>query len=198
MPSPVRRIVRAPTDADDERAIADGLTRRRDVHQLRIALPLDLADSTPTRAFRPGSADEAAWIEVNNRAFASHPDQSGMTRERLHADLTAAWFDPDGFRLHEVDGRLAAFCWTKRHPSAGDDPPMGEIYVVGVDPDFQGRGLGRALTVAGLTWLAAVGETIGMLYVDDSNTSARALYDGLGFVLHHTDRLYEPPETERS
>jgi len=191
MTTPARRVVSCPTAADDARAAEDGLTSIRNVLQLRRPLPLDAGDTVPTRAFVPGSPDEAAWIDVNNRAFATHPDQAGMTPSRLHADLTAAWFEADGFRLHERDGRLAAFCWTKRHPATADDPAMGEIYVIGVDPDFQGLGLGRALVIAGLDWLAGVGETVGMLYVDETNTPARRLYARLGFTEHHVDRVYE-------
>lgn len=188
-----RRIVHSPTDDDDRRAEADGLTERRDVLQLRRSLPIDTSDAAPTRAFVPGSDDESAWIRVNNRAFVTHPDQSAMTHDRLHHELGQDWFDPAGFRLHERDGRLAAFCWTKRHPATADEPAMGEIYVIGVDPDFQGLGLGRALVLAGLEWLAEAGETVGMLYVDATNSGALHLYDSLGFTPHHVDRLYEAP-----
>ena len=192
MSTPARRIVHAPTELDDRRAAAEGLTERRDVWQLRRPLPIGEDGAVTTRAFVPGSSDEAEWIAVNNRAFAGHPDQSGMTAERLRAQLAEDWFDPDGFRLHERDGRLAAFCWTKRHPATTTDPAMSEIYVVGVDRDFQRLGLGRALVLAGLAWLSEAGETIGMLYVDESNVRARRLYDELGFTCHHVDRLYEP------
>jgi mycothiol synthase len=113
--------------------------------------------------------------------------------------MAEPWFDPEGFRLYERDGRLAAFCWTKVHPPASGEPELGEIFVIGVDPDFQGLGLGWALTEAGLAWLAAQGLATGMLYVDATNTTARALYDRLGFVLHHVDRLYEPePDGQRT
>ena len=192
----VRWTVTDPTPDTDHEAVAKGLTTTRDVLQLRRSLPLDAQargghPPAPTRAFVPGSADEAAWIEVNNRAFADHPDQSGFTPDRLHATMAEPWFRPDGFRLHERDGRLAAFCWTQVHAPTATDPQLGEIFVIGVDPDFQGLGLGRALTVAGLDWLADHDVTTGMLYVDAANTAARALYDRLGFVLHHLDRLYE-------
>lgn len=194
MPRHRRRVVSAPTPADDERARADGLTRIRDVHQLRRPLPPSGASTITTRPLVPGSADEDAFIEVNNRAFSFHPDQSGMTPDRLHEDMAADWFDAAGFLLHERDGTLAGFCWTKRHGATDADPAMGEIYVIGVDPDFQGLGLGRELVLAGLEYLADVGETIGMLYVDATNTAAVGLYDALGFRLDHVDRLYEAPE----
>ena len=184
-----------PTVATDAEADRRGKTARRDVFQLRRPLPLDPGPIAETRAFVPGSADEDAWITVNNRAFASHPDQSGMTRSRLRAEMDESWFDPDGFRLHERDGRLAAFCWTKCHPATESDPELGEIYVIGVDPDFQGLGLGRGLTVAGLDWLSRAGSTTAMLYVDATNTAARSLYDRLGFEMHHTDRVYTEPPT---
>ncbi len=68
---------------------------------------------------------------------------------------------------------------------------MGEIFVIGVDPAAAGRGLGGALTLAGLAWLAGQNIAVGMLYVDAANTAARRLYDRLGFTLHHTDRLFD-------
>jgi mycothiol synthase len=67
---------------------------------------------------------------------------------------------------------------------------LGEIYVIAVDPDFHGLGLGRALTVAGLTSLSDRGIGTGMLYVDDDNTPAVQLYRSLGFTDHHCDRAF--------
>ena len=131
---------------------------------------------------------------MNNRAFADHPDQRGQTRADIEAKQREPWFDPSGFLLLDADpdgpraGHLDGFCWTKVH--AGVDPPLGEIFVIGVDPSAHGRGLGRALTVAGLDHLAARGLTIAMLYVDESNAGARRMYDRLGFELHQRDRVY--------
>lgn len=187
-----RRVVSSPTAADDAAAAADGLTSIRNVLQLRRGLPHERTHTVEIRPFVPGRDDDA-WIEVNNRAFADHPDQSGMTRDRLAVDLAADWFDPAGFLLHERSGRLAAFCWTKRHPATAEDPAFGEIYVIGVDPDFQGEGLGEELVLAGLDHLSRVGETMAMLYVEDTNDPARRLYERLGFTVHHVDRVYDAP-----
>jgi len=60
------------------------------------------------------------------------------------------------------------------------DPHEGEIFVIAVDPDFEHQGLGRALTVAGYAYLAGLGLTEGILYVDAANTAAVTLYRSLG------------------
>lgn len=163
-----------------------GLEPYRDLHQLRRPLPAD-PSGLDTRAFRVGH-DEAAFIEVNNRAFSWHPEQSGLTLEALQQTMSEPWFDPDGFRLHERDGRLAGFCWTKVH--ADHDPVMGEIYVIAVDPDFGGQGLGGPMTLAGLEHLSSAGITLANLYVESDNEPAQRVYERLGFNLHAINRAY--------
>lgn len=181
-----------PTSAHEAVAVAAGLTPGRQLHQMRVALPLAERSGVDVRPFRIGH-DEEAWLAVNNRAFRLHPEQGGWSAETIAAREAEEWFDPAGFLLHERDGRLAAFCWTKVHPD--HDPVLGEIYVIAVDPDFHGLGLGRALTVAGLEHLATdtarrSGVPIGMLYVDADNEPAMRLYGSLGFHVHRTDRAY--------
>ena len=67
---------------------------------------------------------------------------------------------------------------------------MGEIFVIAVDPDFHGRGLGVPMTLAGLEWLADRGLRHGMLYVEADNDAANATYRRIGFTRHRTDRAY--------
>ena len=121
---------------------------------------------------------------MNNRAFAGHPEQGAWDRAEIEGREAEPWFDPAGFLCLWSDGRLVASCWTKCHR---DPEALGEIYVISVDPDHHGRGLGRTLTVAGLDWLAGRGLPAGMLYVDGANTAAVSMYRSLGFTEHHRD-----------
>ncbi|MFI7658976.1 mycothiol synthase [Micromonospora parva] len=169
-------------------AVDLGFTRARVLWQLRrpLAAPLGeprLPDGVTLRAFRPG-ADDAAWLALNARAFAEHPEQGRWTSDDLRVRLAEPWFDPAGFLLAEetATGRLLGFHWTKVHERPGS-ARIGEVYVLGVEPTAHGGGLGRALTTAGLAHLRDKrGLDRVMLYVDDSNTGAVALYERLGFA----------------
>jgi mycothiol synthase len=188
-----------PEEAVDAVAARVGLDERRDILRLERPLPLAAADGdAPAIAVRPlwpGSADEAAWVATNNRAFAGHPDQGAETLASLHRSMAEPWFAPDDLLLLDGDppvdagGRLDGFCWVKVHPATATDPAAGEIYVIGVDPDAGGRGLGRALVIAGLDHMVARGLTRALLYVDADNAPARRLYDRLGFTTTRTRRV---------
>jgi mycothiol synthase len=145
------------------------------------------------RTFQPGR-DEEAWLALNRRAFAHHPEQGSWTMADLRLRESQDWFDPAGFFLAERDGQLIGFHWTKVHPGGGDGgAPIGEVYVVGVDPGQQGGGLGRGLTLAGLAHLRRRGLADVMLYVDESNAAAVGMYKALGFTLWSTDAMYRHP-----
>lgn len=131
--------------------------------------------------------DEAAWLEENNAAFRHHPEQGAWHMADLDERTHEPWFDPSGFLVLEVDGRIAASCWTKVHELHPDR--FGEIYVISVHPDFQGHHLGRVMVTQGLNVLYRKGVTHAVLFVDESNEPAIKLYDSLGFHLEREDRL---------
>jgi mycothiol synthase len=172
-----------------------GLERVRSLWQLRRSLfaPLDahvLPDGVRLRTFVPGQ-DEEAWLKVNAAAFAHHPEQGAWTMDDLLRREREPWFDPEGFFLAFRGDRLVGFHWTKIHGSSEHGhEPLGEVYVVGVDPSQQGTGLGRALTLAGLDHLRARGLAEAMLYVDEANTAAIRLYESLGFARWDVDVMY--------
>ncbi|HEY4315650.1 MAG TPA: mycothiol synthase [Actinomycetes bacterium] len=188
-----------------------GFRESRELWQMRRSLYAALPEvSVPAgvelRTFRPG-ADDEAWVTLNALAFRGHPEQGSWTIDDLHRRETEPWFDPAGFflavRQDEHGERLVGFHWTKvhggdshEHPHPHPDghghghDPIGEVYVVGVDPAERGTGLGRALTLTGLRHLRALGLPDAMLYVDADNAPAIRLYQALGFTRWETDVMF--------
>ncbi|WP_309650127.1 mycothiol synthase, partial [Nocardioides sp.] len=133
------------------------------------------------RSYR--DSDAAEVLRINAAAFAHHPEQGAMDAAELAERMAEPWFDPAGLLVVEesdADGRLLGFHWTKQH-----SPTLGEVYVVGVDPAAQGRGLGKILTIAGLRHLESLGVEEVLLYVESDNAPALAVYERMGFV--HAD-----------
>jgi mycothiol synthase len=159
------------------------LQLRRSLTDLELPDP-ELPDGVSLRSFRPG-ADDEAWLAVNARAFASHPEQGSWTKADLDDRIAAPWFDPAGFLLAVRDGQLLGYHWTKVHEETPE--PMGEVYVLGVDPAAQGLKLGKALLTAGLRQLKDRGLSTVLLYVEADNSTARRLYEGLGFSVFARD-----------
>jgi mycothiol synthase len=158
--------------------------------------PPVLPTGVSLRAFSP-DLDAQAWLEINSRAFANHPEQGGWLVADLESRMGEPWFSTDGFILaiSDVTGDIAGFHWTKVHGATGHaahaHEALGEVYVVGVDPHWQGTGLGRAITLIGLQHLRDLGLSQAMLYVDATNGPALKLYNSLGFARWDTDVLYQ-------
>ncbi len=182
-------------------ASALGLVPVRELVQMRRSLrdrpgPVPPVPGVQVRTYA-GTADDAELLRVNNAAFAYHPEQGGWTEVDLAGRRSEPWFDPAGLFLAFGDstsdqaGKLLGFHWTKVHL---DQPGLGEVYVVGVDPSAQGRGLGQILTAVGLESLARrladSAEPTVMLYVESDNVAAVRTYQGLGFTTYSVDTAY--------
>ena len=182
-------------------ALANGLgfTQARALWQMRRSLLAPLAephlpDGVHLRPFVVG-ADEPEFLRVNNAAFDWHPEQGGWNLEQVKLREAEPWFDAQGFLLAvDADDHLLGFHWTKVHggaaPGAHSHEPIGEVYVLGVDPSARGLHLGAALTLAGLRHLRDRGLREVMLYVEADNAAAVRLYSDLGFTRWATDVSY--------
>lgn len=129
--------------------------------------------------------DEREWLAVNAQAFAGHPEQGRIGLDDLTDRMAEPWFDPEGFFVAIRDSAMIGFHWTKQHPGG-----LGEVYVLGVDPEAGGEGLGRALLSIGLEYLRQRGNTEVELYVEADNEPAVALYGGYGFRVVSRDVMY--------
>jgi mycothiol synthase len=139
-----------------------------------------------------GSHDDPELLRVNNAAFSWHPEQGGWTDGDLAERFAEPWFDPRGlFLAFDERGALRGFHWTKVH-----DDRLGEVYVLGVDPAAQGRGLGRVLTAVGLDHLrqrlGSEDQAAVILYAESDNVAAIKTYESLGFRRSSTDTAYMP------
>ncbi|OBH90430.1 mycothiol synthase [Mycobacterium scrofulaceum] len=182
-------------------ATALGLVPVRELLQMRRTLRdvYDLVRPVPGVRVRTyaGASDDAELLRVNNAAFAHHPEQGGWTEAQLAERRDEPWFDPAGLFLAFDDsgngheGKLLGFHWTKVH---SDQPGLGEVYVVGVDPAAQGRGMGQMLTAIGIESLAqrlaGSAEPTVLLYVESDNQAAVRTYQGLGFTTYSVDTAY--------
>ena len=153
----------------------------------------------PIRTFIP-TLDDQAFLSLNNKVFANYPDQGGWSDDDLKVRLNEDWFEKEGFFVAEDKGELIGFCWTKihgahTHSHNGSDmdhghDAIGEIYVLAVNPDYKGKGVGRDLTITGLNYLKYQGLSNVMLYVGVENKPAFNLYKSLGFNEFGSDVMY--------
>ena len=154
---------------------------------------------------------EESWIAANNQAFSWHPEQGGWDRDRLHRSMEAEWFDPqDVIFLWDVGAAgssagaadapgaavdkqpvLAGFHWTKWHgASAETDTATGEVYVIALASEYQGRGLSGYLLRRGIKQMVNKGATEVILYVEKDNESAVRVYEKSGFDIAENHVVY--------
>jgi len=140
----------------------------------QVSSSFDISTFNPT-------LQKAEWLELNNKIFIKHPDQGNWVMADLENRMQEPWFDEEGFFLCVHNGKIAGFCWTKIHQDFVKQDPIGELYVIGVDPSESGKGIGKAVCTEGLIYLKEKGIKQAILYVDDDNEAGKGLYKSLGF-----------------
>jgi mycothiol synthase len=154
----------------------------RTILKLHRSLVADFTEpitSAEIATFSPADSDE--WLALNNKIFVAHPDQGDWVMQDLTNRMKESWFDTDGFFLARESGKIVGFCWTKIHHDRVNEGPIGEIYVIGVNPAAHSSGLGKALMLTALRYFQSKEIKESMLYVDADNHAALILYKKLGF-----------------
>ena len=79
-------------------------------------------------------------------------------------------------------GRVAGFAAAR---IADRERQRGELYMIAVDPDEQGRGLGTALTEWATDWMRAAGMRVATIYTggDPGHAPARHVYEKAAYTL---------------
>jgi mycothiol synthase len=187
--SPLRVWAMGDPPAARALATAAGMSRQRELLIMERGLDDDLPEpvvpaGVEIRTFLPGQ-DEQQWLRVNAAAFARHPEQALIDNDDLADRMAEPWFDPKGFFVATINDNMVGFHWTKQHQDQ-----LGEVYVLGIIPSAAGRGLGKALLVAGLRSLHQRGSNRVQLYVEADNRAAIELYLTYGFTTVNRDVMY--------
>ncbi|WP_203568995.1 mycothiol synthase [Aestuariimicrobium ganziense] len=183
------------------------LKMRRDLSRAPLSAD-EISSLLPTGTSLTGFTDPDLddLVRVNAAAFADHPEQGAMTADDFRVAMAEDWFSADDLLLVRQDdtgddtggdaggdtGDLLAFHWTK---TVGDD---GEVYVIGVAPEHDGRGLGRALLAAGLAHMARRGARSIHLFVEAANTRVVTMYESASFEVELRDTSWAASPTASS
>jgi len=135
--------------------------------------------------------EESEVAQLQNRSFTGTWGYNPNTVEDIVYNTNLSGFSPEDIVLACEGDKVIGYCWTRIICGAATDRRKGQIFMLGVDPDYRGRGIGKRVLLAGLSHLKSKGLQIAELSVDDENKEARALYQSVGFELRANSLWYE-------
>jgi mycothiol synthase len=168
---------------------------RRFLELRRELSGLHLADAGQgallSRHLQPG--EEGKLAQIQNRSFAGTWGYNPTAVEDVVYRLNMSGSSPEDVILIFAADRPVGYCWTLVDPeaSAAAGTNVGRIYMLGVDPDYRGSGIGKQALLAGLAHLKSKGIEVAELTVDSQNAAACALYESGGFEISSTSAWYE-------
>lgn len=159
----------------------------------RLGLPDTATSEFTVRHLQSG--EEARLAEVQNRCFVDTWGFNPNTPEEIAYSLNLSGASAKDVVILYDDERPIGYCWTKinRAHSAAAGEKKGRILMLGVDPDYRGRGIGRLALRAGLSYLKDKGVAVVELTVDSENPAACSLYKSSGFRVLTRSLYYEKP-----
>lgn len=167
----------------------------RKYNELRLTASVLNLPQTPDNQIAPRSlrnGEEIILTDLQNRCFAGSWGYHPNTVEAINYRMNSSGCSPQDVILIYQEDRPISYCWTEiTPPSTSSNKRAGRIYMIGVDPDYRGRGLGRKVLVTGLTHLKNKGAEIIELTVDSTNHVACSLYRTIGFTKRATSLWYE-------
>ncbi|CAN5193823.1 GNAT family N-acetyltransferase [soil metagenome] len=148
--------------------------------------------------------DTEAVVDLSLRAWA--PVFASLERalgseifRRLHPD----WREDQRRAVQDVCAAVKGRVWVAEANEAAvgflaielhqSERSMGEVSMLAVDPDYQGGGIGTALTEFALDRLKDAGMTVAMVETggDPGHAAARRTYEKAGYVLLPIARYFK-------
>jgi mycothiol synthase len=139
---------------------------------------------------RPGEEDKLTQLQ--NRAFAGTWGYNPNTVEEITFRISSSTCSQQDIVLTYEGHRAIGCCWTGIICEEGiPSVRKGRIHMLGVDPDYRGKGIGRELIMAGLARLRNRGLNVAELTVDSENKAACCLYRSIGFEVQANTFWYQ-------
>jgi len=134
--------------------------------------------------------DEDKLTRIQNRAFAGTWGYNLNTMEEIIYWTNLSGSSPEDVILMRDGDKVVGYCWTGIAHGAGSDERTGRVFMLGVDPDYRGRGVGKRVLLAGLSYLKSRGFQVVELTVDSRNKIACSLYRSVGFEVRTSSLWY--------
>ncbi len=143
--------------------------------------------------FRAG--DEALLATTQNRIFLGSWGFCPNSPEEIRYYLRLTGSKWQDILLIREDAKIIGYFWPHLLIKQGGTTGKKKwrIHMVGIDPEFQGKGWGKKLLASGLRQVKGRGATSVELTVDSENAPALSLYRSFGFKLKARHFWYEKP-----
>ena len=168
----------------------------REFLELRLPLAEIELSNIPHHSFTHRhlqSGEEDKLAQIQNLCFNGTWGYNPNTAEDITYYLNLSHCFPRDVVLFCDGDKTAGYCWTKLSQETAKVESKGCIHMLGVDPDYRGKGLGRIALLTGLAYLKNNGARIAEIVVDSENKTARNLYKSVGFQKRTTTLWYEKP-----
>ena len=138
---------------------------------------LELPEGYSVLSFQTG--DTPLLTQVQNDAFTGSWGFCPNTEEQIEYRTQMPNTSKDGILFLMEGNSPAGYCWTVMVPA--ENGVRGVISMIGVVPDYRGKGVSRHILQAGMKHLRSIGLAEIGLEVDGNNAPAVGLYESAGF-----------------
>lgn len=140
--------------------------------------------SLECRHLQPGEEDKLT--DIQNRSFTGSWGFNPNPVDIIVYSLNLVNRSPGDVLLAFDEENVNGYCWT-----TVTEEGKGRIEMMGTDPDYRGKGIGKRVLLCGLLHLKDRGVGVTVLTVDSQNQAAKALYSSIGFEVTAKSLWYE-------